>query len=145
MKHLLSASLIAASVAWSAGANDTATIYSYDGSFDDASFSLESAILDAGLVIDYVSHAGEMLNRTQADVGSDQRLFEQAEIYVFCSAVLSRKVMEEDPENIAHCPYSIYVADRAGAVTLGFRNYPEGAMQQVQALLDRIVREAIEN
>ena len=75
-----------------------------DGSFDDAAFGVESAIIGQGLVIDYVSHTGEMLNRTAGDVGSSTKLFEAADIFLFCSAVVSRKVMEADPMNIAHCP-----------------------------------------
>ena len=94
-------------------------------------------------MIDYVSHTGEMLNRTAEDVGSSTKLFEAADIFVFCSAVLSRKVMEADPMNIAHCPYGIFVAEREGKVMVGYRNYPEGPMQQVQTLLDEIVREAV--
>jgi len=69
-------------------------------------------------VIDYVSHTGEMLNRTGADVGSDVVLFDAADIFVFCSATLSD-------------------------VTIGYRNYPQGEMQKVQALLDEITKDAI--
>ncbi|MAM60311.1 DUF302 domain-containing protein [Maritimibacter sp. UBA3975] len=122
-----------------------ATTYDFDGSFDDATFAVESAIVGQGLVIDYVSHTGEMLNRTAGDVGSDVQLFEAADVFLFCSAVLSRKVMEADPMNIAHCPYGIFVADREGTVMIGYRNYPEGPMQEVQALLDGIVQEALGN
>lgn len=126
-----------------ASAEGTPTTYPYDGSFEDAAFSVESAIVDKGLVIDYVSHVGEMLSRTGADIGSDVKLFEEADIFVFCSAVVSRKVMEADPMNIAHCPYGIFVADREGQVFVGYRNYPAGPMQEVQALLEEIVQEAI--
>lgn len=126
-----------------ASAEGTSTTYPYDGSFADAAFSVESAIVGKGLVIDYVSHVGEMLSRTGEDVGSDVKLFEEADIFVFCSAVLSRKVMEADPMNIAHCPYGIFVADREGQVVVGYRNYPDGPMQEVQALLDEIVQEAV--
>ncbi len=124
-----------------------ATTYDFDGSFDDATFAVESAIVGAGLVIDYVSHTGEMLNRTGADVGSEVKIFEAADIFLFCSAVLSRKVMEADPMNLAHCPpYGIFVAEREGKVMIGYRNYPpEGEMQEVQALLDQLAREAAEN
>jgi uncharacterized protein (DUF302 family) len=128
-----------------AGASASAegiTVYPVDGSFDDASFGLESAIVGRGLVIDHVSHVGEMLARTAEDVGSDVKLFEAADVYQFCSAVVSRSVMEADPMNIAFCPYGIFVAERDGEVTIGYRNFPEGAMQQVQALLDEIAREA---
>ena len=119
-----------------------ATTYAFDGAFADATFAVESAIVGAGLVIDYVSHTGDMLNRTMADVGSDVKIFESADIFLFCSAVLSRKVMETDPMNIAHCPYGIFVAEKDGEVMVGYRNYPDGEMQEVQALLDSIAREA---
>lgn len=125
-------------------ADQNATTYVFDGSFDDATFSVESAIIGRGLVIDYVSHTGEMLSRTAGDVESDVKIFDAADVFLFCSAVLSRKMMEADPMNIAHCPYSIFVADRAGEVIVGYRNYPAGPMQQVQALLDQIVQEAVE-
>lgn len=118
------------------------TTYPFDGSFEDAAFAVESAIVGKGLVIDYRSHVGEMLNRTGADVGSDIRIFENADVFLFCSAVLSRKMMEADPMNIAHCPYGIFVTDREGQVSVGYRHLPEGAMQEVQALLDGIAREA---
>lgn len=119
-----------------------ATTYDSDDAFDDVTFGVESAILDRGLVIDYVSHTGEMLARTGSDVGSDTKLFEAADIYLFCSAVLSRKMMETDPANIAYCPYSIFVTDIDGKVSVGFRNFPDGEMQEVQTLLDGIAREA---
>ena len=127
----------------SAAHADGATTYTYDGAFDDATFDLEGAIIGRGLVIDHVSHTGEMLNRTAADVGSDVELFAAADIFVFCSAKLSREVMEADPMNIAFCPYGIFVADKAGEVMIGYRNYPAGEMQKVQALLDEIVQDAI--
>ena len=115
--------------------------YDTDQSFDDVVFGLESAILGEGLVIDHVSHTGEMLERTRADVGSDVVLFEQADIFSFCSASLSRKVMEADPMNIVFCPYDIFVMvrpDTPDVTTIGFRSYPDGAMKEIEALLDRI-------
>ena len=120
-----------------------ATMYDFDGSFDDATFALESAIVGQGLVIDYVSHTGEMLARTAEDVGSDTKLFDAADIFLFCSAVISRKMMEADLGNIAHCPYAMFVTDVDGAVQLGFRNMPDGPMPEVQALLDGIAQEAV--
>jgi hypothetical protein len=109
MKRIPRAALLAALLtAAPAFASDQAVTYPFDGDFDDATFALESAILDRGLVIDYVSHTGEMLERTKGDVGSDVTLFTNADIFLFCSASLSRKVMEADPMNIAHCPYAIF-------------------------------------
>lgn len=120
------------------------TTYETEASFEDTAFAVEQAIVGRGLVVDFVSHVGEMLARTRSDVGSDVELFDAADVFLFCSAVTSRSVMEADPLNIAYCPYGIFVADRDGEVTVGYRNLPEGPMQEVQTLLDDIVREAIE-
>lgn len=146
-RFLLTAGFVATAtlaLAGAAAANEAAVTYDYDGSFDDAVFALENAIIGRGLVVDHVSHTGEMLARTGADLGSDVEIFAAADVYLFCSAKLSREVMEADPTNIVHCPYSIYVADRDGTVTLGHRAYPEGEMQKVQTLLADIVKEAME-
>ncbi len=124
-----------------ANAGETYTV-PFDGSFEDATFSVESAIVDKGLVIDYVSHVGDMLNRTATDVGSSNVLFKNADIFVFCSAVVSREVMEADPMNLAHCPYGIFVAETDEGVMVGRRDYPDGPMDKVEALLDGIIAEA---
>lgn len=141
MKIALATAMLAIATPALAG---EAITHSYDGSFDDAIFAVETAIVGQGLVIDYVSHVGEMLNRTGADVGSDKVIFDAADIFIFCSAVVSREVMEADPMNIVHCPYSIYVTDKDGAVTIGHRDYPEGPMDKVEALLAGIVKEAMD-
>ena len=135
------ASLCLASTAFA----DTPVVVPFDGSFDDATFAVESAIIGKGLVIDYVSHVGDMLNRTGSDVGSDAMIFKSADIFIFCSAVLSREVMEADPMNIAHCPYGIFVAENDDGVILGYRDYPDGPMDKVEQLLADIVAEASEN
>ena len=133
----------AAAILAGAAAADEAVVHSFDGSFDDATFAVENAIVGQGLVIDHVSHVGDMLNRTGADVGSETLIFDRADVFTFCSALVSRRVMEADPMNIVHCPYGIFVAERAGEVLVGYRAYPEGPMQEVQALLDGIAREAV--
>lgn len=145
-KYLLiaAAALLGTSGAVIADNHEGAHVYAYDGPFDEATFAVESAIIGKGLVIDYVSHTGEMLSRTGEDVGSDVELFADADIFVFCSAVLSRKVMEADRMNIAQCPYGIFVVDWGDDVVVGYRDYPPGPMDEVEALLDAIVREAVE-
>ena len=120
--------------------------YTTDQSFSDVEFGLETAIVNKGLVIDHVSHVGAMLERTRADVGSDVKLFEEANTYSFCSATVSREVMEADLMNIAYCPYDIFVAQKADTpdeVIIGYRAFPEGEMQKVQTMLDEITRAAI--
>ena len=142
-KTLIAATLALSPIAAPAGGHEGAAVtYAYDGGFEDATFAVESAILDRGLVIDYVSHVGEMLARTKDDVGGAADLFEEADVYLFCSAVLSRKVMEADPLNIAHCPYGVFVAEMGDGVVIGHRTYPEGPMKEVEALLAEIAKEA---
>lgn len=136
------AAALALGLSVNAAAAQEATTYPFDGTFDEATMAVEAAIIGKGLVIDYRSHVGEMLNRTAADVGSTVKVYDNADVFLFCSAVLSRKMMEADPLNIAHCPYGVFVMDRAGQVSVGYRQMPEGPMQQVQTLLDEIAREA---
>ena len=139
MRNILSAILL--SLALPAQASDV-VIYVTEDEFDDATFAVESAIIGRGLVIDYVSHVGEMLARTKDDVGGVKDIFDAADIFVFCSATLSRQVMEADPMNLVYCPYQIFVADQGGTVSIGYGTFPEGEMQIIQDLLDGIAREA---
>lgn len=144
MKRLL-ATLALTIAASSVSAADMIT-YDTDQSFDDVTFGLENAILDAGLVIDHISHTGDMLERTKGDVGSDVTLFLHADVFSFCSAKLSRDVMEADPMNIVFCPYDIFVMVRPETpevTTIGFRTFPDGAMKTIEALLDSIAKAAI--
>lgn len=138
---ILAASLFAASAAHA----EEMVTYTTEQSFGDVTFGVENAILNKGLIPENVSHVGEMLARTREDVGSETVLFENADVFSFCSAALSRKVMEADVMNIGFCPYDIFVMQLPDSdeVTIGYRAFPEGAMQEVQALLDEIVKEAI--
>jgi len=143
MKFILATAATAALIAGPALAD--AVTYTTADSFDDVVFSLETAIQGKGLVIDAVSHTGDMLERTKADVGSDKTIFIKADIFSFCSAALSRKVMEADYMNLQFCPYDIFVFVRPEApdeTVVGYQTYPEGPMKEVEALLDDIAREA---
>jgi len=145
MRLIVALALIALGSTGTVAQERGVTSYSLTGSFEDATFGIETALVDRGFVVDHVSHVGEMLNRTGADVGATRQIYSQASVYLFCSAVLSRKMMEADPANIGHCPYGIFayeLADSPGTVRIGYRNMPEGPMQEVQQLLDQIAREA---
>ncbi|MEP1934790.1 MAG: DUF302 domain-containing protein [Roseibium sp.] len=131
------------------------TSYTVNAAFEDVRFDLENAIVNRGLVIDYVSHIGEMLQRTSADVGGSKQIYANAQAMLFCSANLSRKAMEADPANIAFCPYTLFVYEEPaaeGKVTVGFRRLSEtgsdaskAAISDVNALLDEIANEAAAN
>ena len=128
--------------------------YAVDGDFDDVRFDLETAIVNRGLVIDYEAFVGEMLKRTAADVGAERDLFTRAESFQFCSALLSRRMMEADPANLGFCPHIVFAYEEVGAegrVHVGYRPLPENgdlseesraALAEINALMDSIVREA---
>jgi hypothetical protein len=102
------------------------------GEFEAVKEDVLLAIRDKGLVLDYTSHIGNMLERTGKDVGSAKRVFLKAEAYLFCSAVVSRRTMEADPANVT--PQEPKVVHAVYRITL-----PE-----VDKLLDGIVRDALE-
>ena len=122
------------------------------GSFDDVKQQLVLAIENRGLIVNHESKVGEMLERTGKDLGVGNRIYVRAEVLEFCSAALSRQVMEADARLLALCPYGIGIyalpgdADR---VHLVYRRPPsEGSgpaaqiLQQVDSLLHGIVQEA---
>lgn len=141
---LLAAALICAAAGF-ARAETPPVTYEIEDSFENVAFAVETAIVGAGLVVDHVSHTGEMLERTRADVGSETVLFTQADVFSFCSSTISRQVMEADIANIQHCPYGIFVyetPDKPGVITVGHRAY-DGTMEPVEALLESIVKDAL--
>ena len=128
--------------------------YSKKAKFEDVLEDLKLAIEARGLVIDFHSHIHRMLERTGKDVGSDRKIYADAQAFVFCSASLSRKTMEADAANIALCPYSIVVyakADEPEKVYVAYESpvRPDSnvrsqmALKEVDKLLDDIAREAL--
>ncbi len=128
--------------------------YSKAAKFDDAREDLKLAIEGRGLVIDHESFVNRMLERTGKDLGSSRKLYTDAQAFSFCSAALSRKMMEADPANVAFCPYSMVVyatAQQPGTVRVAYKRLwrPDGsaaskaALKEVEALLDGIAREAL--
>lgn len=121
--------------------------------FDDVKDDVVNAVTKRGLVVDYTAHIGTMLDRTAKDVGAAKKVYARAEAVQFCSATLSRRMMEADPANIVFCPYVIVIytlaADPA-TVLIGYRRpqragSPEtrAALKAVDELLGAIVREAV--
>ncbi|MEQ8294866.1 MAG: DUF302 domain-containing protein [Nitratireductor sp.] len=139
--------LVSLAPALPAVAADDVTVYETDTPFADVAFDLGDAIVNRGYVVDYRGFIGEMLQRTAEDVGAQKALYKNAEFFQFCSAVISRRAMEEDIANIAYCPYVVFAYEtesEPGTVRVGFRRLPEGGgRDQVNALLDEIAREAV--
>lgn len=101
--------------------------------FTDARDAIVMAIENRGLVINYTSHIADMLARTGADLGASKQIFQQAEIIEFCSAKLSRQMMEADPHNIVLCPFAISIYTLPGEKNATWVSYrkPQGAAASI--------------
>ena len=113
--------------------------------FADARDAIVMAIENRGLVINYTSHIADMLQRTGADLGASKQIFAQAEIIEFCSAKLSRQMMEADPHNIVLCPFAISIYTLPGEKNTTWVAYrkPQGTAAAIVApLLAEIAGEA---
>ena len=114
-------------------------------SFADTREAIALAIENRGLVINFTSHIADMLDRTGADIGAAKRIFEQAEIIEFCSAGLSRKMMEADPHNIVLCPFAISVytlPGDPGGTWVAYRKPQGKSAAMIEGLLKEITAEA---
>lgn len=121
-----------------------AVVIPVQGRFDEVRDALVFAVEGKGLVINYTGHIGAMLERTGKDIGATRRIYEQAESLEFCSAKLSRQMMEADPANIVNCPFVISVyalPGKPGTVFLAYRK-PMAGLKAVEALLRELVAEA---
>jgi uncharacterized protein (DUF302 family) len=157
-RGLLMACLYLFSAAVSAAGTELVTdyrkTYVANGKFDDVRDNLEFAITGRGIVINNVAHIGNMLSRTAKDVGASVQVYEKAEALEFCSAVLSRKMMEADRHNIVFCPYVISVYTLPGESNRVYLSYrrpvvvgnaaSRESLQEVEELLDAVIAEAIE-
>ena len=147
-RTILAASLVAGvSFGGSAlAAGDDVITMTTKNAFADTAQAVNDAIVNRGFVVDYHGFIGDMLKRTAGDVGATKDLYKDAQFFTFCSAVVSRKVMEGDIGDIAYCPYVVFVyepADMEGTVTVGYRSLPAGGERdQVNALLKEIISEA---
>lgn len=134
-------------------AGDHMVVFTKAGSFDDVRDAVDMAITDRGMVVNNVAHVGEMLERTGKDMEDTRQIFLKAEALEFCSAVISRKMMAADPDNIVFCPYviSVYVVpDKPNEVRVAYRRpqmagSPDSqkALKAVDELLSEIAKEAL--
>lgn len=124
------------------------------GSFADVKESVEMALTGRGFVINNVSHVGDMLERTGKDLQGARQIFIKAEALEFCSATVSRKMMEADPDNIVFCPYIILIyvlPNKPGEVRVAYRKTllvgspaSRQALADVNELLSGIIKEALQ-
>lgn len=119
--------------------DDYMKLYTVEGKFEDVRMDIEMAITDRGMVINNVSHIGNMLARTGKDLGAGKQIFQKAEALEFCSSTVSRTMMETDPHNIVFCPYIIAIYTlpaESNKVHVAFRRpLPVGSAESQQSLV----------
>ena len=127
-------------------------VFKTSGKFQDVRDAVAMAIEGKGLKITHSNYIADMLDRTGKDLGATKRVYEFAEQMEFCSATVSRVMMESDPHAIVLCPYSIavYKMPKDEHVYVAFRKPPgaknpalKKALAEVEKLLTEIVKDAI--
>lgn len=135
-----------------AAAGELVSVRAIEGGFADVRERVVFAVQSQGLVVDHISQVGAMLERTGKDLGATRQVYGAAEVLEFCSALLSRNMVEADPTLLAYCPYGIAIYTLPGNPATTYVAYRRvsaaatGAQQQalepIDALLSRIVEEA---
>ena len=129
-------------------------LFKTHGKFEDVRDLLVSTIEGRGLKINHANYIADMLERTGKDLGATKQVYVQGEQFEFCSATISRKMMEADPHAIVMCPYiiSVYTIPNDGdTVYLAYRKPAatgnkalKKALADVDGLLTGIIKEAIQ-
>lgn len=127
-------------------------VYESTAPYSDIKSNIEFAITGRGMIVTNTLHISEMLSRTAADTGLEARLYENAESLEFCSIMISYRMSEAHPANMATCPLTVSIYQKAGDEDHTFIAYRRPAMlgdaDAVEAdllkLIDGIVQEALE-
>ncbi len=151
---VLTAAIATVPVSAPAGA-PAETIKTVAGEFDGVFGDLQDAVINRGLVIDYVGDVGKMLERTaDAAKGPDNKPpYLHARYLQFCSSALTHEAVDADVHNIAMCPYVVFAYQtraRPDEVSVGYRQVTlapaatsQAAQAKVHALLEAVVNEAV--
>lgn len=136
-----------------ANKNDNYAVVVTTQDFESAVFGLENAIVNRGLVIDATGHVGAMLKRTAKATGGASPYI-GARYLGFCSAKLSADAIAADPDNLAICPYVMFVYElksEPGKARIGYRRplaskkpSSKSAIANIEKLLTDILKEATE-
>ena len=141
--------------ATASGGEPAKTIKTVTGDFDEVFGDLQDAVINRGLVIDYVGDVGKMLERTaDAAKGADAKApYLNARYLQFCSAVLTHEAVGVDVHNLAMCPYVVFAYQtraEPGEISVGYRQTElssaaasQAAQAKVHDLLQAVVDEAV--
>jgi uncharacterized protein (DUF302 family) len=131
-------------------AEDYVVVFKTQGAYQDVRDSLEMAIEGQGLKITNINKIGAMLERTGRDIGETRQVYENAEQFEFCSATISRHMMEAEPHSIVMCPYSVvvYTIPNDKAVYLVYRKPPatkNPALKKTLVELEKLLNDIIKD
>ena len=152
MKRLLAACAMLCLPLFATAAENYTALFKTHGAFQDVRDSVAMAIEGKGLLITHSNHIADMLERTGKDLGASKRVYEFGEQMEFCSATVSRTMMEADPHAIVLCPYSIaiYKIPNDKHIYVAFRKPPSSrnpalkkALADVEKLLTEIIKDAL--
>jgi uncharacterized protein (DUF302 family) len=129
-------------------------LFKTHGKFEDVRDMVVTTIEGRGLKINHTNYIADMLERTGKDLGATKQVYVNGEQFEFCSATISREMMEADHHAIVMCPYiisvytvpndgdTVYVAYRKPAATKN--KALKKALSSVKNLLTGIIKEAIQ-
>lgn len=155
MKMFLAIVLMACSLgSHAAGKNAYSVVYTTHGDFEFIRDAIAAAVEGQGLKINHFNKISAMLDNTAAAVGATRKIYLNAEQIEFCSASVSRQMMEADPHSVAMCPYIISIYNLPAdpkTVYVSYRKPPVGSTPKSRAafraeekLLDSIIKAGIQ-
>jgi len=128
-------------------------LFKTQGTFQDVRDALQFSIEGRGLKINHTNKIAEMLARTGSAVGATRQVYVDGEQFEFCSATISRQMMEADPHAMVMCPYivSVYTIPNDKSVYIAYRKPGpttnpalKKALADVETLLTGIIKDAIQ-
>lgn len=131
---------------------DYTVLFKTQGTFHDVRDALQFAIEGQGLKINHTNKIAEMLARTGKAVGATKQVYVDGEQFEFCSATISREMMEADPHAMVMCPYivSVYTIPNDKNVYIAYRKPGPAsnpalkkALDDVENLLTGIIKDAM--
>lgn len=136
--------------------NAAPKIHSLQASFEDVLLELQEVVINRGLVVDYTGHVDEMLDRTADAAGSitdsgETSPYLHAKYIQFCSAKLTHAAVSANPQNLAICPYIIYLYEtRAvpGTIHIGYRQPvfgPSKASRKIEAQINKFLQAIVDD
>ena len=131
-------------------ADSYSVLFKTQGDFQYVRDSVQSAIEGKGLKINHTNKIAEMLERTGKDLGAAKQVYVNGEQFEFCSARISRQMMEADPHAMVLCPYiiSVYTIPNDKNVYIAYRKPAASknpALKKALADVDRLLTEIIKD